>query len=1164
MTGTPEPTVDHGRSIVLNALRAELLGPEPLGSPLAIEPTPVFGTWKDSNGPWRDEETGQEILTRDGPFKRYGVGVLYQTETILDDVQGDDSSAEADEPAQHFDGGDDEADRSPKEFEPDRLERRGLGAAGDSDDFDLTAANQLRPSAMAISFLAELPPGSALEASADCGRYERFPLTIEGRDRQWWVRRSVSLTASWSSHHIADEPEPSAVLPSNAESVGLGSIVAGFEAYTRPRADGTALVTVVLVNRSTGLSDGELYQVGFTVAVSGGGRILPYPDNRSEELLDLDPEERSVKLLYRNTPTFAIGHGCAAAWHQDRGALHVESVDATALPVVETPSITPEIVLAEGTDLTVSMAALAGLSEDSTGFDACDRVVAAYRHWIDRRAAELGELHGSDLRAGREHLDACTAMADRMADGLDWIVSDPDAKRAFQLANRAILFQQLRGGDRVRTTTIGADGSWSIAGNRPDPDWRTATGRGTWRPFQIGFLLATARSTVNGAHEHRSTVELIFFPTGGGKTEAYLGLSAFALFHQRISDSGHPGVGVLMRYTLRLLTAQQFLRASTLICAMELIRRTEGDLGDTRFSIGIWVGQSATPNARAAARKALNTLNRRADEKNPFLVLQCPWCGAGMGPGSADGPVRRAPRTPNSVARTAGYRQVEGTVKFRCPDRDCEFSKSDCLLPIYVIDEDIYEHTPSIVIGTIDKFARVAWSTSPRSLFGIRADGKRGWAPPNLVIQDELHLISGPLGSMAGLYETLIEDLCTDHREKPPRRPKIVCSTATIRQYRRQVKSLYNRDEAALFPPLGLDASDSFFARYATDDAGALLPGRMYVGVYAPGLGSGQTTIVRTVSSLLQAAKEMDAAMADPWWTIMCFFNSLRELGITVSLVQSDIPDYLKVVRNRRGTAPSDGRYPNVVKELTGRIRDDEVPAAIQELSRTTSDPWPVDICLASSMIEVGIDIPRLSLMCVVGQPKTTSQYIQVTGRVGRNWKERPGLIVTIYGATKPRDRSHFEQFTTYHTQLYAQVEPVSVTPFSKPAVRRAAHALLVGYVRQYGPDHLGPWPIPEELIDEARGLLEARVQAIDPEEYADLKKLLDQRVREWRMWQRQDWDAKATSGIDPAPLLRSAGRWYPDDVKRVSWQTPISLRDVDAECSGQITLHYADPPASS
>jgi hypothetical protein len=511
------------------------------------------------------------------------------------------------------------------------------------------------------------------------------------------------------------------------------------------------------------------------------------------------------------------------------------------------------------------------------------------------------------------------------------------------------------------------------------------------------------------------------------------------------------------------------------------------------------------------------------------------------------------------ASRIAGYRETNGTVGYRCPDRECRFGGGDSSLPVWVIDEDVYQERPSIVIGTIDKFAMLAWKPEARQLFGLMPDGSRGSRPPNLIIQDELHLISGPLGSMAGLYETLIEDLCTDERVEPARKPKIVCSTATIRRYRAQIKALYNRQDATLFPPFGLDASDSFFARYARDPGtGDLVPGRRYVGVYAPGLGSTQTAQVRTMSSLLQAAKDMDPAQADPWWTLMVFFNSLRELGTSVSLLQSDIPDYLVALHNRRGAAAASTRRLHVVRELTSRLRDDEIPQAIEDLARTTAGSWPVDICLASSIIEVGIDILRLSLMCVVGQPKSTSQYIQVTGRIGRRW---PGLVATIYGASKPRDRSHYEQFRAYHSRLYAQVEPVSVTPFAPPVLRRAVHAVLCAFVRQRGFENLAPWPLPEELAEQARVLLEERAASVDPEEYGQLKAVMEQRLQEWRSWERLDWEAKASSTTTPAPLLRFPGRWYPPEVARVSWATPTSLRDVDAECRASITTLYAQPP---
>ena len=495
------------------------------------------------------------------------------------------------------------------------------------------------------------------------------------------------------------------------------------------------------------------------------------------------------------------------------------------------------------------------------------------------------------------------------------------------------------------------------------------------------------------------------------------------MFYRRLADPEDVGVDVLMRYTLRLLTAQQFQRAGALICAMEHLRLTDGDLGDNRFTIGIWVGSSVTPNDRAEARVVLRRLNRGDSyAENKFVVLRCPWCAAQMGE------IKSTGRKQRNAPRVAGYVERDRTVVLCCPDQTCEFAGG---LPIHVIDEDIYDDPPTLVIGTIDKFAMLAWRPEARALFGIGTDGRRCVSPPNLVIQDELHLISGPLGSLAGLYEPLIDELCTDRRDDRNCRPKIVTSTATIRRSEQQIRGLYGRTRSVLFPPHGLDADDSFFAQYAREPNGKLKPGRLYVGVHGPGLGSLQTAQVRTFAALLQAPSSLDREEQDPWWTLAVFFNSLRELGTSLSLLQSDIPDYLKVLRNRLGLRPEDVRRLWNVLELTGRLRNDEIPKAMEELEIPTSGSRrAVDICLASSIVEVGIDIDRLSLMAVVGQPKTTSQYIQVTGRIGRKWWERPGLVATIYSASKPRDRSHFEKFRTYHERLYAQVEPTSVTPF--------------------------------------------------------------------------------------------------------------------------------------
>jgi ATP-dependent helicase YprA (DUF1998 family) len=448
------------------------------------------------------------------------------------------------------------------------------------------------------------------------------------------------------------------------------------------------------------------------------------------------------------------------------------------------------------------------------------------------------------------------------------------------------------------------------------------------------------------------------------------------------------------------------------------------------------------------------------------------------------------------------------------------------------------------------------WRPEARALFGLDGTAIRPLSPPGLIIQDELHLIAGPLGSMVGLYEAVIEDLCTDHRNGSQIRPKIIASTATIRRYEDQIRGVYGRARAALFPPPGIDVADSYFATYAVDKSGMRLPGRRYVGVHAPALGSIQTVQVRVAAALLQAPERLTEDQRDPWWTNVWFFNSLRELGNTVSLLQSDIPDYLTGIRNRDGI--DEVRWPRNVMELTGRRRNDEIPRAIEELSRTYETASATDICLASNIIEVGIDIDRLSLMTIVGQPKTTAQYIQVSGRVGRKWWERPGLIVTLYGASKPRDRSHFERFRSYHERLYAQVEPTSVTPFALPAVERALHAALVAHVRLAGPRELSPYPVPDMLAEAAGQILRARAEAVDPGELPQVEAVLRQRLREWHAYARTSWNANPVGGEPLQGLMRFAGLAEAHGISATSWEVPTSMRNVDAECVAEVTQSYA------
>lgn len=1181
--------IDHvaNRQKLLDALREELVGPAPAGEALDCSGDITIEQPEKGFNPWRQQTTGDEILVSGAPIQRYGVGVLYPAVDIQPETQiGLDvatvslaAGVEASDANESLPIGDEAT--------------KQLGAIADhinhnseleTDDFDLSLVNAYHASSIGVSFLAAIPDGCSLVVEVPAihprkgyrvnGRYRRKLAKVknsEGKysEREWWLRSPIRLHARFDAESLKTTTARK-VIPRLREEENLEHLSLEVEVFSRPHdpGNGEQLITVCLVNRSRSDESGQpderaLFQVFFEVRIEcpdGNAYILPYPEAPIEAL---DAEEKSLALLYRSYRSFATGHGCSADWGQPDGAGRVHWVSAECMPTVQVPGMTPDITREDGTPIKVSMGALAQLSLGDEGFAALEEVISQYEIWIKKQRAIIATLDPKFRTTAHEHMVECERCLSRMRQGLDYLRTDEQVRFAFGLANKAILQQQICGSLQPRDVHLGKDGRFEFGLPYPNPENHpTPAGRGTWRAFQVAFLLMSLRSVAEGDIPEREEVDLIWFPTGGGKTEAYLGLAAFAMFIRRLRNPHDTGVNVLMRYTLRLLTAQQFQRAAGLITAMEHLRLTyKTQFGNEAFSIGIWLGDSTTPNTRQRAVELLNELNKGANgARNKFLITRCPWCGAQLGPIND-----RNRRLKN---RVLGYERVGDTVQFRCSDKECDFSRR---LPIYVIDEDIYEHRPSVVIGTADKFAMLAWEPKARSLFGWDKAGNRIASPPGLIIQDELHLIAGPLGSMVGLYEVLIEELCTDHRDKTPVRPKIVCSTATIRRYKDQIRALYARNRVGLFPPPGIDAADSFFARQDTAETGQLRPSRLYVGVHAPGLGSLQTSQVRTFSALIQAPKALVEEAQDPWWTSLVFFNSLRELGGALSLFHADIPDYTGTLLARQGKTLKDARRLDNVMELTSRLDSEEIPQVLEALGvkAGSKNPRPVDVCLASSIIEVGIDVDRLSLMAIVGQPKSTSQYIQVSGRVGRrltinkddpNRNDfRPGLVVVIYAATKPRDRSHFERFRSYHERLYAQVEPTSVTPFSPPALERALHAVMVAYARQVGAEAEieRPTPVPRAMLAKLRQLILDRVSTVDPNAKGDVERIFDKRMREWERTARDytgalKWRANPQQNVDP-PLLHPAGAYMQEDWRHITWSTPQSMRNVDSECKLQI-----------
>ena len=817
-----------------------------------------------------------------------------------------------------------------------------------------------------------------------------------------------------------------------------------------------------------------------------------------------DPDRTLNELLYQHAPEFAVGHGCGVEWDALEGEPATQ-LRTSMIPSYELLQLTPK---AREHFTALEMSFLSDSKKDDL-IQGLRVLPARYREWLgglkpEDRPADLQEM-------ARQNIRDCEVVAARIEQGIRLIEEDEQVREAFQLANQAMLNQRAR----VVWLKKPADQQ------QPEPD---LDGTHIWRPFQLAFILMCLSTIANPEDPGRTLVDLLWFPTGGGKTEAYLGLTAFTIFLRRMRGGGRKessGVTVLMRYTLRLLTIQQFQRASMLIMACEQIRRQSIEkLGKDEISLGLWVGGAATPNRLDQAKIALEQLlhGERVLEGSPYQIHSCPWCGTSI---------------------TPHHYRIGVTLVIQCPNEACEFAKA---LPLYLVDEDVYRRRPSLLIGTVDKFARLPWLAEAGAIFG-RPDGEN--LPPELIIQDELHLISGPLGSLVGLYETAVDRL-SQHNGIPP---KVIASTATIRRAAEQSKGLFNRG-LSQFPPPALDSRDNFFSWQVSPDVS---PGRLYVGVHAPGK-SIKTALLRIYAVLLQRISEhtADPGLRDPYWTLVGYFNSLRELGGAVRLVEDDVRDRMKLIASRAGQKQ---RYLNYYRELNSRIGSDEIPEILDHMSKPIGNPSAIDVVLATNMISVGMDIDRLGLMVVNGQPKMTSEYIQATSRIGRQY---PGLVITLYNWTRPRDRSHYERFIPYHASIYSQVEPTSVTPFSNRARDRGLHGVFITLIRHLYPD-LNPEQAAKDFdpdalyVERVMEEILARVAEIDPVELGEVRQELDYIRSQWAQLTRMDnlsyRRAYKNPGLphlmDPAEEVRSADM--------LSFPTLNSLRDVEGECG----IHY-------
>lgn len=1050
-----------------------------------------------------------------------------------------------------------------------------------------TAIASMFPSSIGMTFSLKKEAGS-FQLCVRWGHYERvqsdFLTKEDGSPRRVWKRQQIDATS-----------EPFPLVPGK---IGPWSPSSQFEdivvkGLVRDKGDAWT-ISLYLINSTerpkTNIAEAWVFQPELIVFHPENLPVFVkrrLPDNFRIE----NPEDRQMEMNYRRHLEFVIGHGISAhATLNDNDWQHAVKVETKVIPSQEVLRMeAPDPVQTPGMDgLVLDMKVLANLDRGAFT-NALMPLVESYELWInaleEHQEVDLLPYH-QDAKAA---LFKCRQNHDRIKSGIQLLDTDEDAAKAFKFANQTMADQ------RVRSIFSRS----ARQGNSPRIEDIDIPSNRSWRPFQLAFLLLTLPEMVDPAHPHRSDpeqnlVDLLWFPTGGGKTEAYLGLTAYTMAIRRLQKSpqwpnGQAGVSVLMRYTLRLLTLQQFQRAASLMCACELIRQKDpATWGDEPFRIGLWVGEKSAPNSTVDAQKEIeqtrlpNAARYFGGKGTVAQLTNCPWCGKTINPGKD--------------IKVEPYNSGRGRTLQYCSDPlgECPFSRRQSPnegLPIVVVDEEIYRLLPSLIIATVDKFAQMPWKGETQMLFGrvngkcprhgfrspdledagshpkvgglpaVRTTPMQPLRPPDLIIQDELHLISGPLGTLVGLYETAVDYLCEWNAGEKRIKPKVIASSATIRRAQDQVRGLYTR-RLNVFPPSGINTEDNFFSRQVPSSE--KVPGRSYIGISAAGTTI-KTALLRVYFAYMAAAQtlfEEYGDLADPWMTTIGYFNAMRELGGMRRIVDDTLRTILR-------NAPDHGlarRYisEGSVEELNSRRSGSDIPRILDRLetrfepkvitgsenSVTTKDKdkqYPLDIVLCTNMISVGVDIDRLGLMIVAGQPKTTAEYIQASSRVGRRF---PGIVCTIYNWSRPRDLSHYERFEHYHDTFYEHVEALSVTPCAPRALDRGLTGAMVSMLRLEG-DRLNGDDAAQNFQTTDPSLLlvmdsiQDRVSRITMDNRATglVKDMLNERIDHWSSQTRRlasELTYKTRKG-NKVPLLSQ-----PQDSKRHLFTCLNSLRDVE------------------
>lgn len=918
--------------------------------------------------------------------------------------------------------------------------------------------------------------------------------------------------------------------------------------------------------------------------------LLPYGESQS--IQNNDAETEQLNYIYRGIKDYGIGHICSVDW-DDTG--EVKRIWSEFMPEYDVPDVdpVPQKVERNGNLCVVprikdtkylEFKTLSLLSEESDDsiIDGLLLFASSYKDWID-------ELNDSDYPEQVEKIRReCLEDYKRIVSNIQ-LLKQPDNMQCFRLMNTA-MFMQLWHSRPENQNKFSSDNRGkrgvSIDYYKSLPA-EVAKGKGpaAWRSFQLAFILLNIDGIINNPlddnwDKRNAYVDLVWFPTGGGKTEAYLGIIAFCILNRRLiaSKNGTKGGGTtaIMRYTLRLLATQQFQRATRLILALESIRSWGiYDLGDEPISIGLYVGNDSLPNTESGLIDEAKKWKDDAPSKIPLDKHRCPWCGGEL----------------EWEERTVGRKKERN---FICKHTFC-FRRG---LPILLCDDYVYETPPTLLFGTIDKFAMIAHKVAA----DLDKDSRRLFTynglTPDLIIQDELHLLSGPLGSAAGLFECAIDQLCTRtitiNGKSVKVRPKIISSTATTRNTELQIRALYGRG-VNVFPKNGINYDDSFYAFYKRNPDNPLLfsSKRKYVGI----MPTGRTAMycqLRLASCFLahRAIFERDnhnqlsnndfQKAVDYYFTLVSYFNSKKDVGTTDAQFTSEFPKYTRQILKRtiRPEYMLNCYYAYnesfSKQELTGRLGGEEVVNALSDVQEkwetekrdvhyvgeeVYSGITPPDFVLATNMISVGIDVSRFNCMIINSMPRNKAEYIQATSRVAR---DEPGIVFTLHNPFRARDVSHYEKFREFHEKLYYYVEPISITPFSRKSIERYLPLYLgtiIRHNRQWGlstdadVSSINPQVIEqiESVVKDYFSWLAKKSEGLDGQLRDVITTDSVNEIVHFVHKALAEWDNKKSSlntfcSRPRVSSLYTAVDAYEDEKSKTCWVVPTSLRIVPVE----------------